>query len=81
MKKSELQSIIREEIKNVLREKEESPKEDPSLSALQKKMDDLSKVAKKVPADLKGKLVKKLKTTQSDIDTYKDSLKTKKDDK
>ena len=58
MKKSELQSIIREEIKNVLREKEEAPKEDPSLSALQKKMDDLSKATKKAPDELKSKIVK-----------------------
>ena len=80
MKKSELKQIIREEIKNILKEKEE-PKEDSTLTSLQKKVDDLAKAAKKVPDELKGKLAKKIKTAQSDIDSYKDSLKTKKDDK
>lgn len=82
MKKTQLQEFIRKCIREVLAEAgDEGSKESPSLSSIQKKMDDLSKAAKKAPDELKGKLVKKIKTTQSDIDTYKDSLKPKKDDK
>lgn len=110
MKKSQLQAIIREEIRNILEAEKakkdydgdgkiESPsaeykgskdkaikknmsedsKEDPTMAALQKKVNDLAKAAKKVPDELKGKLAKKIKTAQADIDSYKDSLKPKKE--
>jgi hypothetical protein len=56
------------------KEKEkEAPKEDETLKALQKKVDDLNKVAKKVPDELKSKLLKKIKSAQSDIESYKET--------
>lgn len=82
MKKSQLQEFIRQCIREVLAEAEDGEtKESPSVSAIQKKMDDLNKATKKAPDELKSKLVKKIKTAQTDIDSYKDTLKTKKDDK
>lgn len=80
MKKSQLQEFIRQCIREVLSEVD-APAEDTTLKTLQKKVDDLNKATKKVPDELKSKLTKKIKTAQSDIDSYKDSLKPKKDDK
>jgi ribosomal protein S20 len=80
MKKSELREFIRQCIREVLAEETDTPKEDPTLKSLQKKVDDLAKVTKKVPDELKSKLAKKIKTAQADIDSYKDSLKSDKTD-
>lgn len=79
MKKSELQSLIREEIKKVLTEEAtEIPK---SVEDANTEMAKLVKLVKKLPADLKSKLVKKIKTAQGDVDSYIGDIQSEKDKK
>lgn len=80
MKKSQLQEFIRQCIREVIAEAD-APEVPKSVEDADSEMTKLTKLAKKMPDELKSKLVKKLKTAQSDIDTYKDSLKPKKDAK
>ena len=82
MKKSQLQEFIRQCIREVLAEEENATPEVPkSVEDADSEMTKLAKLAKRMPDELKSKIAKKIKTAQSDIDTYKDSLKPKKDDK
>jgi len=81
MKKSDLQELIRQCIREVLAEAEDTKMDVPkSVADADDEMTKLTKLVKKMPDELKSKLSKKIKTAQSDIDSYKDSLKPKKDD-
>jgi hypothetical protein len=79
MKKSQLRSLIRECIREVIKEEEETsiPK---SVETADKKMTDLAKLVKQLPDDLKAKLVKKIKTAQGDVNSYIDDLKSEKEE-
>lgn len=83
MKKSQLQEFIRQCVREVLAEAETEtiPEVPKSVEDADSEMTKLAKLAKKMPDELKSKLAKKIKTAQSDIDTYKDSLKPKSDAK
>ena len=79
MKKSELSELIRECIREVLKEEEAAVEVPKSVETADKKMADLSKLVKQLPPDLKSKLVKKLKSAQGDVSSYIDSLEPKKE--
>lgn len=79
-KKANFREIIRNYIREILAEEgEKEPKQDETLVALQKKVDDLNKATKKIPQELQSKLKTKIKKAQADIDSYTtDSEETKK---
>jgi gas vesicle protein len=79
MKKSQLRSLIRECIREVIKEEEETsiPK---SVETADKKMTDLAKLVKQLPDDLKAKLAKKVKNAQGDVNSYIDDLKSEKEE-
>lgn len=81
MKKSQLQEFIRQCIREVIAEAEATPEVPKSVEDADSEMTKLAKLVKKMPDELKSKIIKKIKTAQSDIDSYKDSLKPKEDAK
>ena len=76
MKKTKFKELIREYIREVIKEEAEIPK---AVGTAEKKVADLTKLVKQLPDELKAKLAKKLKAAQGDVSSYIDSLEPKKD--
>lgn len=81
MKKSQLRKLIRECICDVLKEEEAAVDVPKSVETADSEMTKLAKLVKKLPDDLKAKLVKKVKAAQGDVSSYIDDLKSKEDKK
>lgn len=81
MKKSQLRKLIRECICDVLKEEEAAVEVPKSVETADSEMTKLAKLVKKLPDDLKAKLVKKVKAAQGDVSSYIDDIKSKEDKK
>lgn len=78
MKKSQLQQLIRECVREVIKEEEEAKPEIPkAVEDTDSEIAKLSKLIKKLPDELKSKLLKKIKAAQGEVSSYIDDLESK----
>jgi hypothetical protein len=76
-----MRAKLRNEIRKAIKEEEAAVEVPKSVETADSEMAKLAKLVKKLPDDLKAKLVKKVKAAQGEVSSYIDDIKSKEDKK